>query len=530
MYPVLSFHQNRFEGIPLQPLSPPSTNPGSRRKGLASLWKTNGPDFRIKKGAKVKGEPPSWDSSGSKSSSIPPLIIVEGFLSAAQSLVWGDEFKGFMELGEQSFLDQAGAFNDPYGEKLEGEQAWGRGDRLDDDGSIYFAPIGPVSSLHDRACELFYALRGGTVDYGLSHSQEHGHSRYGRHYEEPLCPTWSRHGLPAHFIGHSLGGPTILKLQQLLRKGFFDQALGYERPFAASEGEDGAGEGANEGWRPSDLILSVTSVSSPFRGTPLVYSLGSEPLPYPKVRFLSVGDLLAKAVHLAAFLDLPFFDTHADAWPFARPRTALKAAAESKDEEEAIGCGKHAAFIEASPREGFIGLLRQLWRSDWAEGRDCAPWDCTLFEREKDSQEDDWGLELIEDDDNPEADYSGIMRRRNPRTWYRSYAGYMTRLESAATRDPESLPMHEPTSGWGLSPFILTARLLGSFNFDRVEPSPGFWSAFKQEERGGAAAFPGPSMRAKVESWYCNDGVVPLASQFHPGDCHPSKCRHSTGM
>lgn len=65
------------------------------------------------------------------------------------------------------------------------------------------------------------------------------------------------------------------------------------------------------------MILSITSVSSPFRGTPLVYSLGSEPLPYPKVRMFSFGDLLSKFVHIAAFLDLPFFDAHADAWHFS---------------------------------------------------------------------------------------------------------------------------------------------------------------------------------------------------------------------
>ena len=30
------------------------------------------------------------------------------------------------------------------------------------------ARLGPVSSCHDRACELFYALKGGQIDFGAS--------------------------------------------------------------------------------------------------------------------------------------------------------------------------------------------------------------------------------------------------------------------------------------------------------------------------------------------------------------------------
>lgn len=34
---------------------------------------------------------------------------------------------------------------------------------------------GPVSSMHDRACELYYTIKGGRVDYGEEHSRECGH-------------------------------------------------------------------------------------------------------------------------------------------------------------------------------------------------------------------------------------------------------------------------------------------------------------------------------------------------------------------
>lgn len=86
----------------------------------------------------------------------------------------------------------------------------------------YFIPsnsVGPVSSLHDRACELYYALMGGTgatdwlawsndrsyklVDYGLEHSKAHKHARYGRHISEGQYPEWSP-TRPLHFVAHSI--------------------------------------------------------------------------------------------------------------------------------------------------------------------------------------------------------------------------------------------------------------------------------------------------------------------------------------
>ena len=39
-------------------------------------------------------------------------------------------------------------------------------------GDVVAVDVGPISSLHDRACEAFYQLRGGTVDYGEVHSYE----------------------------------------------------------------------------------------------------------------------------------------------------------------------------------------------------------------------------------------------------------------------------------------------------------------------------------------------------------------------
>ncbi|KAN0060331.1 hypothetical protein ACQY0O_007660 [Thecaphora frezii] len=475
---------------------------------------------------------------------LPPLVIVEGFLSAAQSVVWGNEFRTYLGIGHQLLYDHLS----PPSEKQDCASPAGarrqQCSRLGSERLVVFAPIGPVSSLHDRACELFYALRGGTVDYGADHARQHGHSQWGRRFETPLCPLWGRPTasspksalkLPAHFLGHSLGGPTILKLQQLLRQGFFDEALGYNRAAAAAEG------GATA-WRPEDLLLSVTCVSSPFRGTPLVYSLGSEPIAEPRVRFFSLGNMIAKAVHVAAYLDLPFLDAHADAWHFSRRRKRMLrsivrggknsvSCQRDADEEKAVHKSKVNDDVEAllhglpadgnregegedgedGEWQGLRGLFWQLWRSDWAEGRDCAPWDCTLGERERDSESDGWGLEA-----------GSITQQRGggkPRTWYRSYAGFMT--TPAATGGDNEPPLERPERGWRLHPFALTSRWIGSYDYASIEPAP----RWLESSKGGKV-----KASETLRNWYRNDGVVPLASQFHPGECSDSGCRHFSGI
>jgi hypothetical protein len=70
---------------------------------------------------------------------------------------------------------------------------------------------GGLSSLHDRACEIFYQLKGGCVDYGAEHSAQFGHARFGRKYRG-LHPAWSE-ASAIHVVGHSLGGTTVRMLQ-----------------------------------------------------------------------------------------------------------------------------------------------------------------------------------------------------------------------------------------------------------------------------------------------------------------------------
>src|SRR5688572_2608471 len=67
---------------------------------------------------------------------------------------------------------------------------------------------GPFSSHHDRACELFYKLKGGRVDYGEIHAEKCHHARFGKRHRA-LIPQWGE-TYPIHLVAHSTGS---LKLQ-----------------------------------------------------------------------------------------------------------------------------------------------------------------------------------------------------------------------------------------------------------------------------------------------------------------------------
>ncbi|KAJ7786540.1 alpha beta-hydrolase, partial [Mycena metata] len=215
-----------------------------------------------------------------------PLVIVQGFLGGGTTWLWGN-FEHYLNLGTKSPKPRR----------------------------TIIVSVGPVSSLHDRACELYYALRGGTgepsrMDYGTEHSETHNHSRYGRKIPQGQYPHWSPEK-PLHFLGHSIGGPTIIKLQSLIKQGHFD-------PGAQTR-----------------MILSINAVSSPFRGTPAVYLLGERADAAPAVRPLSFGSMVGKGVHILSFIS-----------PLLPGRWTCMATA--------------------------------LWKSDWAESRDATPFDVTF--------------------------------------------------------------------------------------------------------------------------------------------------------
>eukprot|EP00940_MAST-03C_sp_MAST-3C-sp2_P000126 g126.t1 len=123
--------------------------------------------------------------------------------------------------------------------------------RFDEDPSCVVARLPPVGSSHDRAVELFYYLKGGTVDYGRAHSQKYCHKRYGRTYATGALSRWDAEH-PIIIVGHSHGGNTARMLQRLLHEQFF------------SDHKETSAE-----W-----VSAIVCVASPLNGCPLMHSLG----------------------------------------------------------------------------------------------------------------------------------------------------------------------------------------------------------------------------------------------------------------
>jgi len=295
------------------------------------------------------------------------------------------------------------------------------------------------------------------VDYGEEHSKRHHHLRYGRTIAEGIYPQWSKER-PLHFLGHSLGGPTIIKLQWLISMAFFG---GDDHP---------------------DMILSVNSISAPFRGTQVVYTLGEREDAAPAVRPISIGSAIAKGVHLVSFLSpyLPkLLDMHA--------------------ESRSLSCHDVS----------FSSLLKQLHRSDWTESRDAVNFDVTF---------------LAVDD--REANSEGLI---NAGTYYRSHAACMTQKTGLDTNT------HSPSLGHLITlPLYLTSHIMGSFDYSHLCPAPSFLTytlpspAVAMTHKKELDALSKVHQSQLGEEYWANDGIVPVFSQCHPLDCGSTTCRHYT--
>ncbi|KAG2761197.1 hypothetical protein JG687_00013805 [Phytophthora cactorum] len=127
--------------------------------------------------------------------------------------------------------------------------------------------VGALSSDHDRACEAFYQLYGGQVDYGETHSREAGHNRFGDTHETPLHPHWSASN-PVHLVGHSFGATTALELYQLISSDFF-------------------GIGSDHRW-----VVSLISIAGPLSGSTITHLFGLHDLhmvPYSLGHFVGAA-------------------------------------------------------------------------------------------------------------------------------------------------------------------------------------------------------------------------------------------------
>lgn len=204
---------------------------------------------------------------------------------------------------ELQSLDEDGTQQEPtpivfvegYGAGANGEAIWKGIDDLLNIGKppdaaprrLLVVKCGAFSSVWDRAIEVYYALKGGEVDYGEEHAREFHHARYGRKHAKGLYENWSEE-YPLHFIAHSFGGPTVFHLQQM---------LGKQLPGSPS------------------MMLSVSSISSPFRGTPMT-SISGQTEAGGHERF-SLGWILSAAftlAHTTKLLGSEMFDVNADQW------------------------------------------------------------------------------------------------------------------------------------------------------------------------------------------------------------------------
>jgi len=122
----------------------------------------------------------------------------------------------------------------------------------------YEVAVGPFSSNRDRAIELYYFIKGGTVDYGAYHAARYRHARFG-HTFPGIYQQWSDEA-KIHLIGHSLGGLTSRELANLIAVGCEREIRFHERnphlaisPLLAGETTGG--------------IHSITTIGTPNNGT-----------------------------------------------------------------------------------------------------------------------------------------------------------------------------------------------------------------------------------------------------------------------
>ncbi|KAJ9176350.1 hypothetical protein P3X46_011671 [Hevea brasiliensis] len=149
------------------------------------------------------------------------------------------------------------------------------------DEKVLVPDLGSLTSIYDRARELFYYLKGGQVDYGEEHSKACGHSQFGRIYEQGHYPEWDEDH-PIHFVGHSAGAQVVRVLQQMLADKAFK---GYEN--------------TSENW-----VLSLTSLSGAFNGTTRTYLDGMQPEDGRTLKPICLLQILRLGVIIYDWLDI----------------------------------------------------------------------------------------------------------------------------------------------------------------------------------------------------------------------------------
>jgi triacylglycerol lipase len=164
----------------------------------------------------------------------------------------------------------------------------------------YTATVGPVSSNYDRAVELYYYIKGGTVDYGAAHAKKYGHNRYGRTYPG-IFSQWNQDN-KIHLIGHSMGGQTARTLVELLKNGSKEERQHYQKH--PEEGVSPLFQGGK------DWVHSVTTIGTPHNGS----TFADEERLAPRMQEM----ILNAASLLGGNTESLFYDYKLDHWGLRR--------------------------------------------------------------------------------------------------------------------------------------------------------------------------------------------------------------------
>ena len=172
-----------------------------------------------------------------------------------------------------------------WGKKEMSVGYWGTATEVDSAGlSVFEGSVGPVSSFHDRACELAAQIKGVRVDYGKEHAADFGHDQYSDDFTgKGFHADWSEDN-PVHLVGHSAGAHTILRLQYLLAKDYW-------------------GWGSNQNW-----VKSIITISGVLNGSTVPYMLGCSKTT-GLISKSSAADFLLKFVKYMSMLTNGSFDS-----------------------------------------------------------------------------------------------------------------------------------------------------------------------------------------------------------------------------